>query len=133
MPPNSTNTVERIVDIRVDDHENPFKELRRLLYMTHGRPEAPDREPRPSWPSEGKFAEAIAELKKALEINPRSEQLHYALAQRYAQAGDAANAMKWLAHGDRAPAGACGNRARPRTRSSRSCASSRNSRRLISQ
>ena len=32
----SNNTVERIVDIRVDDHENPFKELRRLLYMTTG-------------------------------------------------------------------------------------------------
>ena len=31
LPPNSDNTVERIVDIRVDDHEEPFKELRRLL------------------------------------------------------------------------------------------------------
>ena len=40
--------------------------------------------------------EAIVEQKKALEINPRSEQLHYAIAQRYAQAGDATNALKWL-------------------------------------
>lgn len=38
LPPASTNTVERIVDIRVDDHEDPFKELRRLLYMTTGVP-----------------------------------------------------------------------------------------------
>jgi tetratricopeptide (TPR) repeat protein len=45
---------------------------------------------------QGKLTEAIAELKGALEINPRSEQLHYALAQRYAQAGDAKNALHWL-------------------------------------
>jgi uncharacterized Ntn-hydrolase superfamily protein len=31
LPPDSESTVERIVDIRVDDAENPFKELRRLL------------------------------------------------------------------------------------------------------
>jgi tetratricopeptide (TPR) repeat protein len=95
LPPNSANTVERIVDIRVDDHENPFKELRRLLYMTTGVPgrltEAADK-----LVAEGKFSEAITELQKALEINPRSEQVHYALAQRYAQAGDTANALKWL-------------------------------------
>jgi tetratricopeptide (TPR) repeat protein len=46
--------------------------------------------------AEGKFAEAITELKKALEINPRSEQLQYVLAQRYAQAGDPVNAIRWL-------------------------------------
>jgi tetratricopeptide (TPR) repeat protein len=39
---------------------------------------------------------AIAELLKALEINPRAETIHYALAQRHAQAGDAAAALKWL-------------------------------------
>jgi uncharacterized Ntn-hydrolase superfamily protein len=31
LPPNSDSTVERIVDIRVDDAPNPFVELRRLL------------------------------------------------------------------------------------------------------
>lgn len=34
LPPNSESTVERIVDIRVDDAPNPFVELRRLLNMT---------------------------------------------------------------------------------------------------
>ena len=34
LPPNSTSTVERIVDIRVDDAPNPFVELRRLLKIT---------------------------------------------------------------------------------------------------
>ena len=96
LAPGSNNTVERVVDIRVDDHENPFKELRRLLYMTHGRPQRLHRDRGRSSPPQGKFSEAIAELKNALEINPRSEPVHYALAQRYAQAGDTANALKWL-------------------------------------
>jgi uncharacterized Ntn-hydrolase superfamily protein len=95
LPANSTNTVERIVDIRVDDHENPFKELRRLLQMTQGVPNRLS-EQSTKLAAEGKFTEAIAELNKALAINPRSEQLQYAMAQRYAQAGDAANALKWL-------------------------------------
>jgi uncharacterized Ntn-hydrolase superfamily protein len=96
LPPNSTSTVERIVDIRVDDHESPFKELRRLLYMTTGVPNQLSQNAA-KLAEQGKFTEAIAEMHKALAVNPRSEQLHYALAQRYAQAGDTANALKWLA------------------------------------
>jgi uncharacterized Ntn-hydrolase superfamily protein len=95
LAPNSTNTVERIVDLRVDDAENPFKELRRLLNMSLGVPNRLT-EAAAKLASEGKFAQAIAEQQKALEINPRSEPVQYALAQRYAQAGDMANAMKWL-------------------------------------
>jgi uncharacterized Ntn-hydrolase superfamily protein len=95
LPPNSTNTVERIVDIRVDDHENPFKELRRLLHMTTGVPNRLT-DASAKLASEGQFKEAIAEQQKALEINPRGEPLMYAMAQRYAQAGDAQNALKWL-------------------------------------
>ncbi len=91
----SNSTVERVVDLRVDDHENPFKELRRLLYMTSGVIQR-RQETATKLAEQGKFAEAIAELKSALEINPRSEQLHYALAQRYAQAGDTKNALLWL-------------------------------------
>ena len=86
LDPDSTNTVERIVDIRVDDHENPFKELRRLMNMTLGVPTLTENAAKLA--EQGKVADAIAELNKALEINPRSEQIHYALAQRYAQAGD---------------------------------------------
>jgi len=92
LPLNSTSTVERIVDIRVDDAEDPFKELRRLLNMTLGVPNRLT-ESSAQLAAQGKFDEAIAEQKKALEINPRSEQLHYALAQRYAQAGDFRNAL----------------------------------------
>jgi tetratricopeptide (TPR) repeat protein len=35
----------------------------------------------------GKFDEAIAVAQRALEIQPNSDTRHYALAQRYAQAG----------------------------------------------
>jgi uncharacterized Ntn-hydrolase superfamily protein len=37
LAPNSDSTVERIVDIRVDDAPNPFTELRRLLQLTQSR------------------------------------------------------------------------------------------------
>jgi len=97
LPPNSDSTVERIVDIRVDDHEEPFTELRRLLNMTLG---VPNRlaERSAQLAKEGKFAEAIAEQKKALAINPRSEPAIYALAQRYAQAGDTTQALEQLGY-----------------------------------
>lgn len=95
LQPGSNSTVERIVDIRVDDHEEPFKELRRLLYMTTGVPNRLLEESN-KLAAAGNFKAAIAELQKALAINPRAETLHYALAQRYAQAGDAEDALKWL-------------------------------------
>lgn len=95
LPPGAQSTVERIVDIRVDDAENPFVELRRLLQMTEGVPSRLT-ENAARLAGEGKFAEAIAEQQKALAINPRAETLHYALAQRYAQAGDAPRALASL-------------------------------------
>ena len=46
---------------------------------------------------EGKFAEAIAEHEERAGDQPAQRaRCMYALAQRYAQAGDAQNAMKWL-------------------------------------
>jgi tetratricopeptide (TPR) repeat protein len=44
----------------------------------------------------GKHADAIAEAKKALEINPRNEQAIYALAKIYAASGDTKNALAQL-------------------------------------
>jgi uncharacterized Ntn-hydrolase superfamily protein len=87
IPPGSDSTVERIVDIRVDDSAEPFKELRRLLNMTLGVP-AKLTERSAQLAKEGKFPEAISEQKRALEINPRAENVMFALAQRFAQAGD---------------------------------------------
>jgi tetratricopeptide (TPR) repeat protein len=44
----------------------------------------------------GKHAEAIAEGKKALEINPRAETTMYGLAKLYAAAGDTTLALEQL-------------------------------------
>lgn len=95
IPPGSDSTVERIVDVRVDDSEQPFLELRRLMQMTLGVPQRlTDRAA--GLAKEGRHVEAIAEMQKALAINPRAETLMYALAQRYAQAGDVTNALTQL-------------------------------------
>jgi uncharacterized Ntn-hydrolase superfamily protein len=95
IPPGSPSTVERIVDIRVDDATNPFVELRRLLQITEGVP-ARLSEHAAQLAKEGKFADAIAEQQKAIAITPNNEQLHYGLAQRYAQAGRYENALESL-------------------------------------
>ena len=95
LPPNSDSTVERIVDLRVDDAEEPFTELRRLLNMTLGVPNRLT-ERSAQLAKDGKLAEAIAEQQRALAINPRSEPAMYALAQRHAQAGDTKQAIEHL-------------------------------------
>lgn len=95
IPPGSDSTVERIVDIRVDDSAEPFKELRRLLYMTTGVPQRL-LSSAAELSRAGKHAEAVAEVKKALEINPRSEPAMYALARIHAAAGNTRLALEQL-------------------------------------
>ena len=96
LPANSESTVERIVDIRVDDATNPFVELRRLLNITLGVP-AKLTEHAAQLAKGGQFADAIAEQQKAIAITPNNEQMHYALAQRFAEAGEAQKALTSLA------------------------------------
>lgn len=95
IPPGSDSTVERVVDIRVDDSAEPFKELRRLLNMTTGVPQRLLTSAA-EMSKAGKHADAIAEAKKALEINPRNEQAMYALAKIYAASGDTKQALAQL-------------------------------------
>jgi uncharacterized Ntn-hydrolase superfamily protein len=92
LPAGSASTVERIVDIRVDDARNPFVELRRLLNITQG---APGRHTTRAeeLSKAGRHPEAIAEQKKAIEIQPHHDRWLYALAQRYVQAGEYASAL----------------------------------------
>jgi uncharacterized Ntn-hydrolase superfamily protein len=95
IPPGSDSTVERIVDIRVDDTTNPFVELRRLLKITEGVP-AKLNDHAAQLAKDGKFAEAIDEEQQAIAITPNNEQLHYALAQRYVQGGQLKKALEPL-------------------------------------
>jgi uncharacterized Ntn-hydrolase superfamily protein len=90
IPPGSDSTVERIVDIRVDDAVDPFRELRRLLNLTMAGSHAQESA---QLAKQGKFAEAIAEQQAAVQMNPRNEGTHYALAQRYTQNHEPVNAI----------------------------------------
>lgn len=95
LNPESESTVERVVDIRVDDAENPFLELRRLLRMTQGEPVrlvARGNE----FLSAGRHDDAAASFREALVINPRIETAMYGLARAYASAGRLAEALKEL-------------------------------------
>jgi uncharacterized Ntn-hydrolase superfamily protein len=85
VPPGSNVVVDRIVDLRIDDAVDPFKELRRLLNINLGLPRKLT-DHAAELAGKGQFDEAIAEQRKALDIQPNSDTLHYALAQRYAQA-----------------------------------------------
>src|SRR5262249_44011751 len=82
------------VEIRVDDAENPFKELHRILNV---RKSGTHSVKATALAKEGKLAEAIAEQKVALDMNPANEQLNYGLAVLYAQAGEYVTAMISLA------------------------------------
>src|SRR5262249_17232836 len=92
VPPGSNVVVDRIVDLRVDDAVDPFKELRGLLNINRGVPRTIT-DHAAQLARDGKFDEAIGEQLKALDIQPNSDTLHYALAQRYAQAGKGLQAL----------------------------------------
>ena len=90
---NSGRTTDRWVDIRVDDHAEPFKELRRLVNMSVSRIHSSEAR---NLASQGRFDAAIAAQKDAIEIIPGEDQLIYGLAGLYARANDAGNAVATL-------------------------------------
>ena len=89
----TTRTSDRWVDVRVDDHAEPFKELRRLVNMSVSRIHASEAR---TLAAEGRFDEAVAAQKEAIAIVPGEDQLIYGLARLYARAGDAAGAVATL-------------------------------------
>ena len=89
----SGRTTDRWVDVRVDDHAEPFKELRRLVNMSVSRIHS--REAR-ELAADGRFDEAIEKQQAAIAIVPGEDQLIYGLARLHARAGDAANAVEML-------------------------------------
>ena len=89
----SGRTTDRWVDVRVDDHAEPFRELRRLVNMSVSRIHSRDAR---ELAGEGRFDEAIAAQQEAIAIVPGEDQLIYGLARLYARAGDAAGAVATL-------------------------------------
>ena len=90
---NSGRTTDRFVDVRVDDHAEPFQELRRLVNMSVSRIHASEAR---TLAAEGRFDEAVAAQQEAIAIVPGEDQLIYGLARLYARAGDAAGAVATL-------------------------------------
>ena len=90
---NSGRTTDRWVDIRVDDHAEPFKELRRLVNMSVSRIHSSEAR---NLAGQGRFDAAIAAQKEAIEIILGEDQLIYGLARLYARANDAGNALATL-------------------------------------
>ena len=89
----SGRTTDRWVDVRVDDHAEPFKELRRLVNMSVSRIHT--REAR-ALATAGRLDQAIERQREALAIVPDEDQTIYGLARLYARAGNAANAVSTL-------------------------------------
>ena len=89
----SGRTTDRWVDVRVDDHAEPFKELRRLVNMSVSRIHASEAR---SLAAQGRFSEAIEKQREAIAIVPDEDQMIYGLARLYARAGDSADAVATL-------------------------------------
>ncbi|MXV96742.1 MAG: DUF1028 domain-containing protein [Gemmatimonadetes bacterium] len=89
----SGRTTDRWVDVRVDDHTEPFRELRRLVNMSVSRIHASEAR---SLAAEGSFSEAIEKQREAIAIVPDEDQMIYGLARLHARAGDVANAVATL-------------------------------------
>ena len=89
----SGRTSDRWVDVRVDDHAEPFRELRRLVNMSISRIHS--REAR-TLAAAGRFDAAVAAQREAIAIVPGEDQLIYGLARLHARAGDPASAVAAL-------------------------------------
>ena len=83
-PADPSSQIDKVVDIRVDDSLDPFKELHRIMNVRNSGSHAAKAA---DLGAHGKFADAITEQKLAMSMNPANEQLEYGLAQRYAEAG----------------------------------------------
>ena len=89
----SGRTTDRWVDVRVDDHTEPFKELRRLVNMSVSRIHSGEAR---NLAAEGRFDDAIAAQQEAIAIVPGEDQFIYGLARLHARAGDVGNAVAAL-------------------------------------
>jgi uncharacterized Ntn-hydrolase superfamily protein len=86
-------TTDHLIDIRVDDAADPFKELRRVLNV---RLSSERMQRARELAKKGKIAEALDEQKLAVSMNPKNELMQFALAERYAEAGEYLKALNTL-------------------------------------
>jgi uncharacterized Ntn-hydrolase superfamily protein len=83
-------TTDRVIDIRVDDYPDPFKELRRVLNV---RLSGSYVQRSAAFAKKGKTIDALEMQKLAAKMHPRGERILFGLAERYAYAGERLNAL----------------------------------------
>jgi len=89
-----SETTDHVIDIRVDDAPDPFKELRRVLNV---RLSGAEMQRGLALLKAGDTHQGLATLEHASAMHPRSERIHYELAQAYAAANQPTKAMASLA------------------------------------
>ncbi|MDZ7779990.1 MAG: DUF1028 domain-containing protein [Gemmatimonadota bacterium] len=82
------------VDIRVDDHPEPFVEMRRLLGMAVARNHSRRAD---ALATEGRHTEAFRAQRRAIELQPENARYYYGLAELHARAGEGDEAVRALA------------------------------------
>ncbi|MBN1505075.1 MAG: DUF1028 domain-containing protein [Candidatus Eisenbacteria bacterium] len=84
---------DRYIDLRVDDHPEPIKELGRLLKIQHAMSKMNEAT---AFYREKKYSEAVEAARKAVEYNPDYGDAHYDLACFLSLAGDVDSSLKSL-------------------------------------
>jgi len=84
---------DRYIDLRVDDHPEPIKELGRLLKIQHAMSKLNEAS---ALYREKKYAEAVEAARQAVAYKPDYGDVHYDLACYLSLAGDVDNSLKSL-------------------------------------
>jgi uncharacterized Ntn-hydrolase superfamily protein len=82
---------DRLIDLRVEDHPEPIAELKRLLQLHRVYRLIDEAE---EIFTQGNHKKAIATIKKAIELNPNSDDAYVDLGMTYTKMGNAQEAKK---------------------------------------
>jgi uncharacterized Ntn-hydrolase superfamily protein len=94
LPRSIADFGDRALDLRVDDHRDPFGEMQRVLRVRRSQDTMG---PVNRMIADKKYAEAMATAKKALELAPTQDGIHMTMAQIHLLEGRKADALKELA------------------------------------
>ena len=82
---------DRLMDLRVEDHPNPIEELKRLLNLHHIYSLIDEAE---EMLTLGKIEKALSTVKKAIKLNPNSDDAHLDLGMIYMKIGKKEKAIE---------------------------------------
>jgi uncharacterized Ntn-hydrolase superfamily protein len=93
LPRSIADFGDRALDLRVDDHRDPFGEMQRVLRVRRSQDTM---QPVAGMIRDKKYAEAMATAKKALELAPTQDGIHVTMAQIHLLEGRKAQALAEL-------------------------------------